>query len=416
MVQLLTERLLQKFTGRIASASQVDIAVAWVTPSEALERLRKLALRPGIRIRVAVGLSGNGTHPEALRSLQKFAEVRICHSADGIFHPKFYLFRSAEEKICWVGSANFTLQGFMRNSELVNEFSDDGTACRWFERLWDTLEPDSSEEISQYIKAWKPSPAGYSSERPPPGADINQPLGFLIPAPRSWGEYMAALRKCDAYWKKTGVKKIKHEVSVLDPAWSWTATILTGKELVRREKWAEFTDEEINVLLPKHSRDGAWELLGSMQPTKIAVPAFVKNHHKEREAIRNAIAPLFGAPDEDAFVRAAVQAFTNIHDGLKGFGPAIATRFITLARPDRGVSVNAGSAPGLAELRGLPSKPGALGNAADYGELLRWVYGQPWYKAPRPKEPLEQTVWGMRAALIDCFVYKPKPPPNGKNE
>jgi HKD family nuclease len=77
MVQLLTERLLQKFTGRIASASQVDIAVAWVTPSEALERLRKLALRPGIRIRVAVGLSGNGTHPEALRSLQKFAELRI---------------------------------------------------------------------------------------------------------------------------------------------------------------------------------------------------------------------------------------------------------------------------------------------------------------------------------------------------
>jgi hypothetical protein len=104
--------------------------------------------------------------------------------------------------------------------------------------------------------------------------------------------------------------------------------------------------------------------------------------------------------------RAAAQAINAI-DQLLGFGPAIATRLIALARPDMGLSVNAGSAPMLSRLIGLPETLGALGTAENYPRLLRWVYAQPWYRAKEPEGTFEQSIWSIRAALIDSFVYIP---------
>jgi HKD family nuclease len=401
MVLLPTEKLLGEFEKRANSASQIDIAVAWVGPSRALELLRDVARKQKVRIRVAVGLSGNFTSPEALRSLEEFAEVRIGTSTDGIFHPKFYLFHSSAEAICWIGSANFTLHGFMVNSELVNEFVDDGNARQWFERLWDSLNPDATTEINKYVDAWT-RPQRMPIPKRPTSVDTDDPLKLLLDAPpRTWREYMVAVRNCDAFWKSGGV------FSVLGPEWSWIETIACGGDLIRRDNWAAFTNEEVNVLIAYRGGEGEWGLLGSMKGAATAVGAFLKNHGDVRGSIRKAIAAVIEAPDEGQFVDAAVNAIDDISK-LPRFGPAIATRLITLARPDRGVSVNAGSAPGLAKLtQKLPATPSVLANAKNYPKLLQWVYEQPWYSTPEPQESLERTVWSMRAALIDSFVYKP---------
>jgi hypothetical protein len=404
-MSLLTKTLLMRFEQLVSSASQIDIAVGWAGPSPALELLQTRAINRKVKVRIVVGLSGNGTNPEALRSLQEFADVRIGHAAPGIFHPKFYLFRSGRKSICWVGSANFTLGGFATNSELVNEFEDDGTAQRWFRDLWSSLTPNPAKEIDQYVKGWKRPPGRGPARSAPQPSATNDPLELLHSAPQSWAEYIAALRICDAHWHQRSSKGWER-FSVLDPEWSWMETIAAGRDLLRRKDWASFTDEEVNVLLPFREGDGAWGLLGSMKPAATAVSVFLKNQANVRRIIHRSISKVINAADESEFVDAAERAISDIAS-LERFGPAVATRLIALARPDRGVAVNNGSAPGLAKLTKLPKTASVLASPENYRKLLRWVYQQPWYQVPEPDDSLERTVWSMRAALIDCFVYTP---------
>ena len=95
----------------------------------------------------------------------------------------------------------------------------------------------------------------------------------------------------------------------------------------------------------------------------------------------------------------------------RNFGPAAATRLVTLARPDCLVSVNGRSAAELGNLSNVAYTADDLAN--DYAELLTWVYQQPWFSAPEPDDPLEGQIWNSRAALLDAFVYPPVNPGDG---
>ena len=130
-------QLLSRFKELVGQARRVDIAVAWAKPCDAVEVLARGAAS-GTRIRIAVGLSMNGTKPETLLRLQEFAKLRIALPRCGIFHPKFYSFRGHDGAICWVGSSNLTAGGFGGNLELVCEYDDDaGEGQRWFRgRKW----------------------------------------------------------------------------------------------------------------------------------------------------------------------------------------------------------------------------------------------------------------------------------------
>lgn len=400
MALLPVERLVAEFEKRIAVSDAVDIAVAWVGPSLALDILRKAFQQRKVPIRIVVGLSGNGTHPDALRSLGEIATVRIGSSGPGIFHPKFYLFRSPSKDRCWIGSANLTLPGFMLNSELVHEFSDGGLARQWFDKLWGALDPDPSARIKNYIDEWTRPPSGSGEKSGPDRSNTRAPRAIPPFAPHSWNDYLKALRACDAYWRY-----FAKDFSVLGAEWSWIDTIATGGNVIRRRDWNSFTREEVNILLGYREGQGAWGLLGSMKGAPRAVSALLKNTNGVRQTIKGAIDPMLTAKGEGEFVNAAVRAIQKIAE-LNGFGPAIATRFITLARPDCGISVNRGSAPRLASLTDLPATVNALANARNYPRLLQWIYRQPWYSVPEPRDSFERTLWSMRAALIDSFVYE----------
>ena len=148
--------LLQRFKERLMQATHVDIAVAWARPCDAVEALKVSA--ENSKIRIAVGLSNNFTYPTTLHRLREFAELRIASSPPhGIFHPKYYCFRSPERTICWVGSANLTNRGFSGNAELVHEFEvTSDKDLEWFERLWENLEPDPTQAIINYERSYTP--------------------------------------------------------------------------------------------------------------------------------------------------------------------------------------------------------------------------------------------------------------------
>jgi hypothetical protein len=123
--------------------------------------------------------------------------------------------------------------------------------------------------------------------------------------------------------------------------------------------------------------------------------------------VREILHTITNVSGDDDFKQSANNAIERLA-AIPGFGVAIATRLITLARPDRAVSVNNAASNGFAMLySGLPRTTNALGNSKNCPDLLTRIYEQPWYKTPAPRDAFEQEIWSMRAALLDAFIYEP---------
>ena len=394
-------QLLPRFTELVGQARRVDIAVAWAKWTKA-NRCRAVEVlaegaAAGTQIRIALGLSMNGTTPGALERLGEIAELRIASPRSGIFHPKFYSFSRRDGTICWVGSSNLTGGGFGGNVELVCEYDDDaGVGQRWFEALWDgdDLDRDPGPAIAAYIEAYvppKPSP------RPQYRGDEPEvvPLGDRA----TWHDFVEGLRTRDDYCHFA-----KFQSNVLRPTHnSYLHTIARGREVTHLEDWVNLGPADCDIITGKHANDGDWGLLGTFFFT--TRKSFADG--AVRRAIHELVQPVLDVPDDEIVpvnvAYDAVRAIAEIHN----FGPASATRLVTLARPDCLVSVNDRSARGLGALAELPRTRDGLAN--QYDELLTWVYQQPWFNAPEPDDPLEQTIWNSRAALLDAFVWKFSP-------
>jgi len=168
---------------------------------------------------------------------------------------------------------------------------------------------------------------------------------------------------------------------------------------------------QCDILLGRDSDEGTWALLGSIWPTgkvaKVFNPERMPTVGPAREKIIHYVNRVRKATDNE-IARVAHEAVREIwwDDGLlDGFGPAAATRLLTLACPDRLVSVNSASVAGLAALSGMKqTTSGGLTN--NYEELLNWVHRQPWFNARQPDNSWERRIWDCRAALLDAFVYK----------
>jgi HKD family nuclease len=399
---LTRDSLIDRFYEHLKQSKQIDVAVA--SDCDALTSLCTFAMNAPMR--AIVGIRGNATHPNALRAILRYGQLRIPKNVERLFHPKFYLFHQQERQIGWIGSANLTRPGFQLNDELVFEFEDDGKARQWFDQLWSSLAQDCSSIVDNYEENWVPPPP--PPQRPLDHPQLNEPNDVYRAGRelRDWPSFVAGISEADRYWRDWS-KNEKNPFSVVGDGVSWLETITLGCAVVRRNDWSELSKEDRFIIL---GRD-RYGLLGSMigagkanQVFKAATP----EHLRIRRAIRTALQPAIDAADHE-FADAA-SSFLEAVNQIPGFGGAIATRLLALARPDRAVSVNDGSKEHLAQLTGLP--PNSLshaphGRARSYIDLLRWFEDQEWYSNPTPKGPYERSLANARAALIDSFVYEP---------
>jgi hypothetical protein len=103
----------------------LDIAVAWVRASGMAYLSDGLAnfLGNGGRLSVIVGIDIQNTTREGLQALLDLEQYGNCETtvyhneANGVFHPKLYLFRNEEEARLIVGSNNITQSGLYVNVE-----------------------------------------------------------------------------------------------------------------------------------------------------------------------------------------------------------------------------------------------------------------------------------------------------------
>jgi HNH endonuclease len=223
------------------------------------------------------------------------------------------------------------------------------------------------------------------------------PLALLSPIPNSWAHYRVALDNCDQRQRRNNISIFQNlRVSDTMEMMSWIVTISEGRRIITHAPtWHEY---EISVLLGQKYDHKDWGLLGHMRAT---AKAALNNRQTE---IRNILHNLLDISSAQEFATKAVNAMEHIKGDY--IGVSVATRLITLARPDRAVSINNESAGGFAKFySGLPKTPGGLGTAKNYAKLLDHIYAEPWYKSPEPQAERDKNIWSMRAALLDAFVY-----------
>ena len=376
-----------RFEENLEWTERLDLVSAWATEHDGLCLLEERT-EQGLQVRAIIGLWNYITEPEALRRLNGLGKLRL--AGDGRrFHPKVYLFRGQRRTCAWIGSANFTAGGFAVNEEAVFETGDTESVISWFKKLWRDCGRLDENAIDTYERERKKNPPTRQSLAEA-GAGMTEPM-TLLEQVTDWDSYVAALRDCDVWWSN------RHPWSVLGEPVSWRHTIEVLHDMLTRRDLADLDyDDRRRVLglLP----GGGWGLLGSMRnPSMEAV--FGRNAEGIQQILREV-----AEADDSAFPDFAFDAYRRMRV-FKGVGEGIATRLLSLARPDRFVSVNDGSRDGLALYAELT--PGTLGTEANYRKLLEFIYDKQWFQMSEPDSRLERSIWGMRAALLDCFVYRP---------
>ena len=377
------ENILRRFSENLSWATEVCLASAWATSNEGLRALQRR--NSSLEVRAIVGLWGNLTEPFALRILAKIGQLRLA-DASRRFHPKVYVFRGNDRSVAWIGSANFTSGGFGINEEVMLETSDTEIAQNWFNDLWERCTPLDDSAIDDYEELRQANPPS-----PPPRSrnSINLHPSELLQGVRDWRSYVAALQQCDIWWSH------RHSWTVLGEHSSWRETTAVLHDVIRCDDWGELGEYDRRRLLGAVRRDD-WALLGRMRNTAVQT-VFGSN----RNAIQKTVQAVVEAADS-AFPQLALESYEALLD-IDGVGKGIATRLLTLARPDRFVSLNNASRKGLAAFSNLA--PSTLGEPRNYSRLLANIYNRDWYARPNPRNALEQTISSMRAGLLDSFFY-----------
>ncbi|WP_290810525.1 phospholipase D family protein [Ferrovibrio sp.] len=404
-----SDKIRQCFEENLSVSRHLDVAVAWATDCDIITLLEQRH-KAGMTLRSIVGTSRNFTYPRALFKLAKLGAIQLADDPKkGIFHKKIYIFYKKSKVTAWVGSPNLTASAFGQNAEAVLEIDDQaGEVAALFEKLWQKKPAANNECLQAYAADWKRPPvvpdekAGSDksesfNKRKSPASASNPLLEELARGDWSWREYEAAIKFLHRHWK------LEVNIGVTGQS-GWVATIKRCNTIIRDTDWATLDQEDISYMLgqPLHN-DYSRGCLGRMSG-RIALGFFHSNKKhavNSRLKIRGILRDLqkYSGPN---FPKRAEKAFRELTD-IDGVAGAIASRFIALARPDRGVSVNDGSMRGLAFLANMA--PTTLDTVGNYPALLEWVEQQPWFNNA-PRAVGNDIAWA-RAALLDVFVYKP---------
>ena len=404
--------LLTHFTALLSNASSADIATAWATPGEHIRALDAAANR-GVKIRVIVGVSGNATHPDALKELDRITagKLRIVPKGASLFHPKVYLFerhgRGIVKRQALIGSPNFTRAGFgghsHANEEIVLEVGPGERTdelADWFQERWDRcpMDPPISEVIQRYTKEWKRSPPPRQVRQIASGSVSHRRdlLDVNVHRPLTLKGYRQALIECEER-----LRDEKRGWKILDPrGGSYMRAISNrGRLLLGEESWATLDADSQRRLKGSYRRKDLewWGLTGRI--VRKSWPA-VRQHESRIRATLKDVRQAHG----HEFPNIAVDAMRALME-IDDVGNGTATLLLTLARPDRLLSLNGASKNALGALSAM--RPSTLREPENYGELLRWLYRQPWYTDGPPTDRRLTRIWRVRAALVDSFVYEP---------
>jgi len=402
--------LAQTFNTLLEDADELFIATAWASPGEHINSVREWAKNGG-RFKAIIGLSGTTTVPTTLRDLGKIGDLRTPGRAlphaqgfQGLFHPKFYVFKKGSNYRALVGSANFTNGGFVSNFEVCVEAAEPKKLKALFDELWEDSEALTSKKIDEYEVDWAQRPR---TPQKPPLSKVkrSQHPGKAKLSALDWDGYVAALKAAEDYWwRQLGNHRVWGDEL------SYEACIDGVQEVLLQRNWEKLSAVEKEMILahrPNGDLSFAFGLLGSMAAAGEFKAFFSRPDLADaRKAMKTLLTDFHHHRDvtiDD--VLAVLEALIQ----RKGIAIGAATRLMTIVRPDICISVNNANTVRLEQQSGVSrSRFKQKSTAARaYGELLEWRNGLAWFHAPEPNDALERAAWRKRSALIDAIVYDP---------
>lgn len=371
-------------------SSDIDLCVAWVNSSGGLGRHWK-ELQLGKVQRAVVGTAFAQTEPSALLALNRKENcLRLKINSTGTFHPKVILGRRGAKRRALVGSANFTTAAYTSNTELTvlleGSAQEEGFSEieSFIQTTWESGIALNDEWLAAYTLTWL---AAKQEKIVVPGAKLE--VASIKDLDISWSKFVEVIRNQEGRQLSDGFL-----IRVTGSAPSYFEELRLVQAALRREPRFEN--------LPKDERDlmmgigkASSGLLGSMRAAGEAKgivnrrPAVVGN-------VLNRL-PLEG-PVPLALASELLEELTK----NKGIAIGVASRFFAVKRPDLFVSVNGGSNPQLAALRGGRE----VKTVRHYIELLKTIWGTEWHSSPRPTDDGEVELWDRRAALLDAALYE----------
>jgi hypothetical protein len=345
--------------------------------------------------RALIGTQGAQTEPWAISELAKLGKnrerLKLIISATGTFHPKVIVGRRGSDVRAIIGSTNFTCAGFGANTELDVLLEGDASEApfrqlkTYLAEHWQRGVSLEDDWLAKYTLAWE------AAKRRPTFVPLAR-LDLSTPGSLDleWVDFVRWIESQEGRKLKSG-----YELHVRGPsARSYFAELENAAAIFANGKpFADLSQEDRHLLMGVGSESTG--LIGSMRPAGYARE--LVNKHPEKIGVHLDRLPIKGP--------VSLQLASEIVEGMtqhKGVKVGVASRFLTVKRPDLFVSVNNGSKPSLANL--LHRTP--TWSAKEYIQLLQVVWGTRWHNSPRPAVSADADLWDRRAALLDAALYE----------
>ena len=372
------------------------IATAWasVGSKASLELLKN---KNKIK-KMIVGTHFYQTHPDFMEEFVSSKKVKFILKPNGIYHPKMYLFSNGKKDWeCLIGSANFTTSALTRNDEIVvkiNSSDLDSEAALAammvaIEKYWGDSETINSDGFHNYKNIWLKNRKKLNGLKENFGkSKKSKPLVKSEIFSLGWDEYYELIQN-DNFHSFDG------RIDLLNTVQSYFLEndhFCDMSEINRREIAGIATEKQ-------SESDIDWGWFGSM----VGAGKFQNRINTNNDQISRALdkIPLTGKvykSNYNQFIEIFQQAFP---DG--GSGVAIASRLLTMKRPDYFVCLDKQNRPRLCDEFGI-SKTVSFNDYWD--EIIERILNSVWWSSEKPLDKTEAHAWSGRTAMLDAVFYE----------
>jgi HKD family nuclease len=396
MIRLLTtpHEISRSLQGALRKYRHFRWSVAWASTGFSLcdQLLRK---RKQIS-QLVVGTHFYQTHPDFLEAFVGDARVRVVLQPSGVFHPKIYLFENnRNDWECLVGSPNFTGAAFSSNVEVATYFDSSspdshatyGDVCRVIDGHWSSGDPIDENKLAIYRSIWNRKIKLLGVLAGTYGGKAGKPIVSVPIVTLGWQEFVSNVRAERNH-------PLSERLDVLRAARTYFKEKRHLSDLTQdeRRRIAGLAGKELAV---------DWGFFGSMKGAGWLWTIIDKND-QNLSASLDAIPSdgLVGQNDFEAFVERFKKATPK-----KGDCVAVASRFLSMKRPDTFVCLDSKNRSLLCKAFGIPQNK--LSYDRYWSAVTERIRDAVWWNAPRSSVPEEEEIWLGRAALLDALYYKP---------
>jgi hypothetical protein len=383
---------------------ELEMYIAWIGDPKNIipfEHLHLLA-----KVSTVVGTSFCQSHPKGIEMLMAISPHTRIAKEEKLYHPKVYIFSKGDKKAIFIGSSNFTYQGFCKNIEanVLIEVTSSNEEIVSFEKevyKWRTkeysFEPDQ-KWLSRYTERYnrrrqKLRKAGLDDEM----EEEEKASGIIswISEAR-WDDFIKLikkqLRKSPFGYEDSLSRKINlFEKCTAELKFPWNVDYFKSIEKRRLIGGIE---------AHKNSPESyAW--LGHVAASGNFRRMLKNGTKKEHEAIVEAMNTIgkLSDPINWTLLKESLETLTALGPTMKVWG-----RVLAITRPDLFCTI---SAPHVRKnIAALLGKSEAiLEDVEGYLMLVQLIHQSPWFNSKQPTNADDLEIWKRRVAFIDVVFY-----------